>query len=134
MDGAITNWSGFKMFNAPSTDFKNNIRLSAGLNYVPNKIAYGSSNYMKRVQYRIGFTYSDGYLGLKNTGITNYAITAGLGLPVGIGRFDDIAVINISAQFGRLGNVNNNLLREDYARIIIGFTFNKRWFIKYKYD
>lgn len=134
MDGAITNWSGFKMFNAPSTDFKNNIRLSAGLNYVPNKLAYGSSNYMKRVQYRIGFTYSDGYLGLKNTGITNYAITAGLGLPVGIGRFDDIAVVNISAQFGRLGNVNNNLLQEDYARIIIGFTFNKRWFIKYKYD
>ena len=45
-----------------------------------------------------------------------------------------IAVINISAQFGRLGSVNNNLLQEDYARIILGFTFNKRWFIKYKYD
>lgn len=133
-DAAMVNWSGFKFFSTPSTDFKNSIRLSAGLNYVPNKIAYGSSNYIKRVQYRIGFSYNDGYLDLKNTGITNYAITAGLGLPVGIGRFDDIAVVNISAQFGRLGSVNNSLLQEDYARIILGFTFNKRWFIKYKYD
>ncbi len=134
MDAAVTNWSGFKYFNAPSTDFKNTMRLSAGINYVPNKIAYGTANYIKRVQYRLGFTYSDGFLDIKNTGITNYAITAGLGLPVGIGRFDDIAVVNISAQFGRMGSVNNNLLQEDYARIIIGFTFNKRWFIKYKYD
>ena len=134
MDAAVTKWSAFSYFNTPNTDFKNSIRLSAGLNYVPNKLAHGSSNYIQRVHYRLGFSYSDGFLDLKNTGITNYAITAGLGLPVGIGHFDDIAVVNISAQFGRMGSVNTNLLQEDYARIIIGFTFNKRWFIKYKYD
>ena len=134
MDAAITKWNAFNYFSSPNTDFKNSIRLSAGLNYVPNKIAAGSTNYIKRVQYRLGFSYSSGFLDIKNTGITNYAITAGLGLPVGIGRFDDISVVNISAQFGRLGSVNNSLLQEDYARIIIGFTFNKRWFIKYKYD
>jgi hypothetical protein len=26
------------------------------------------------------------------------------------------------------------LLQEDYVRVVLGFTFNKRWFIKYKYD
>lgn len=134
VDAATTNWGGFKYFNTPSTDFRNSYRVSAGLNYVPNKLAFGTSNYIKRVQYRLGISYSDGYLDLKNTAISNYFISAGLGLPVGIGRFDDIAVVNISAQYGKMGTVTNNLLQEDYVRLVLGFTFNKRWFIKYKYD
>jgi hypothetical protein len=133
-DAATTNWSNFKYFNTPSNDFKNSYRVSAGLNYVPNKLAYGSSNYIKRVQYRLGVSYSDGYLDLKNTPISNYFVSAGLGLPVGIGRFDDIAVVNISAQYGKMGTITNSLLQEDYVRLVLGFTFNKRWFIKYKYD
>ena len=134
MDAATTNWKNFKYFGAPSADFKNSFRLSAGLNYVPNKLAFGSSNYIKRIQYRLGVSYSDGYLDLKNTPISNAFISAGLGLPVGIGRFDDVAVINISAQYGKMGTISNNLLQEDYVRIVLGFTFNKRWFIKFKYD
>ena len=134
MDAATTNWKNFKYFDAPSTNFKNSFRVSAGLNYVPNKLAFGSSNYIKRIQYRLGVSYSDGYLDLKNTAISNAFVSAGLGLPVGIGRFDDIAIINISAQYGKMGTVSNNLLQEDYVRLVLGFTFNKRWFIKYKYD
>ena len=134
MDAATTNWSGFKYFNSPTNDFKNSFRVSAGLNYVPNKLAYGSANYIKRIHYRLGISYSDGYLDLRNTKITNAFISAGLGLPVGIGRFDDIAVVNISAQYGKMGTVTNNLLQEEYVRLVLGFTFNKRWFIKYKYD
>ena len=134
LDATTTNWNGFKYFDSPTTDFANSYRVSAGMNYVPNKLAVGSGNYIKRVQYRLGVTYSDGYLDLKNTKISNYAVTAGLGLPVGIGRFDDIAVVNISAQYGKMGTVSNNLLQEDYFRLVLGFTFNKRWFIKYKYD
>ena len=112
------------------------MRLSVGINYLPigtTKIAKAPSNYVKRIQYRLGASFNDGYLDLKNTPITNYAITAGLGLPVGSGR-EDIGMVNISAQFGRMGTVQNNLLQEDYVRIVLGFTFNKLWFIKYKYD
>ena len=134
IDGAITNWSGYKNFDDPNTEFNNSFRVSVGLNYVPNKLAFGSSNYVKRIHYRIGASYTDGYLDLKNTKIRNYSISAGLGLPVGIGRFDEIGVVNISAQYGKLGTTTNNLLQEEYVRLTLGFTFNKRWFIKYKYD
>ncbi len=134
LDAATTNWNTFKYFDAPTAEFKNSYRLSAGLNYVPNKLAYGSSNYIKRVQYRLGASYSSGYLDLKNKTISNYFVSAGLGLPVGLGRFDDIAVVNISAQFGKTGTLTNNLLEENYVRLVLGFTFNKRWFIKYKFD
>jgi hypothetical protein len=134
MDAATTNWSGFKYFDTPSVDFKNSYRVSAGLNFVPNKLAYGTANYIRRIHYRLGVSYSDGYLDLKNTAISNYFVSAGLGLPVGIGRFDDVAMVNISAQYGKMGTMTNNLLQEDYVRLVLGFTFNKRWFIKYKYD
>ncbi len=132
MDAATTNWSGYKYFGEKSSDFKNSYRVSAGLNYVPNRQAYNV--YYKRVQYRLGVSYTNGYLDLKNTNIANYSITAGLGLPVGIGRSDDVAVVNISAQYGKLGTITNNLLQEEYVRIIVGFTFNNRWFRKFKYD
>lgn len=133
MDGGVTNWSQFRYFDTRNT-FKNSYRVSTGLNYVPNKYAIRGLTYLQRVQYRIGFTYSNGYLDLKNSMINNYAITAGLGLPVGIGLRDDIAVVNLSAQFGTMGTTANSLLKENYIRVIVGFTFNKRWFIKYKYD
>ena len=132
VDAATTNWSRYKYFGETSINFKNSYRVSAGLNFVPNRYAFNS--YYKRVQYRLGVSYNTGYLDLKNTLISNYAITAGLGLPVGIGRSDDVAVVNISAQYGKMGTVSNNLLQEEYVRIIVGFTFNNRWFRKFKYD
>lgn len=134
LDAATTHWSGFKYFDTQNNVYKNSYRLSMGLNYVPNKLAYGSSSYLQRVQYRVGASYSNGYLDLKNTRIPNYCVTAGLGLPVGTGRFDDIAIVNISAQYGKMGTLTNSLLQEEYVRLILGFSFNKRWFIKYKYD
>ena len=134
LDASRTNWSEFSYFGTASANFKNSYRYSLGINYSPNKMAFGTSNYYKRMQYRLGLSYSDGYIDLKQTSITNYAITAGLGFPVGLGRFDDISMVNVSVQYGKLGTTSNSLLQEDYYRIILGFTFNKRWFIKYKYD
>lgn len=138
LDAATTNWKGFKYFDAPNTDFKNSYRVSAGLNYTPNKDVIGLSNYYKKVQYRIGVSYSDGYLDLKNTNVRNYFVSAGLGFPVGSVRFagiwDEIGMVNISAQYGKMGTINNSLLQEEYVRLVLGFTFNKRWFLKYKYN
>lgn len=130
-DVGMTQWDGFRFLNTPSYSFKNSMRVSFGINYVPNKLARSSANYYKRVQYRIGALYNDGYLDLKNTPITNYAITAGLGLPVGHG----FSMVNVSAQYGSLGTTNNNLLKENYLRIVLGFTFNAGdWFRRPKYD
>lgn len=135
VDAAITNWSGYKYFDVPTTDLKNSFRVSAGLNFSPDKNLRGFSNYYKRVQYRIGVSYSNGYLDLKNTNVKNYFVSAGLGFPVGFGYiWDELGMVNISAQYGRMGTVNNSLLQEEYVRLVVGFTFNKRWFIKYKYD
>src|SRR5690606_836015 len=41
-DFALTNWQNFKTFNEVN-NFKNNYRVSAGVNYVPEKYAAGSN-------------------------------------------------------------------------------------------
>lgn len=140
LDGSITNWSGYKNFEALNSELKNSYKISTGLNYVPNKLAFGSANYIKRIQYRIGGSFSNGYLDLKNTRVNHYFVSLGLGLPVGAakydarGRCDEIGVVNLSVQVGRNGTTTNQLLKEEFIKFNLGFTFNKRWFIKYKYD
>lgn len=130
-DVSYINWQQFRYLDAVN-DLTNSYKVSFGVNFIPSKNAAGSSAYLKRVQYRIGAFYNTGAIELNNTKINNYAVTVGLGLPVGMYR--QFSVVNISAQFGEMGSINNNIIRERYAKIIIGFTFNDKWFNKLRYD
>jgi len=131
VDVAFTKWQQFRYLDAVN-ELKNSYRISVGMNWAPNKSAVGDGAYFKKIQYRLGATYSNGSLELQQTRLANYAVTAGLGLPVG--QFFRYSVVNVSAQFGSMGSTNNSLIREKYVRLIIGFTFNSMWFQKTKYD
>ena len=131
VDASYTNWKQFRYLDKIN-DLKNSYRVSFGLNFVPNKYAAGTGAYIRRVQYRLGAFYNTGFLELKNTSINNYAVTVGFGLPVGLYR--QFSVVNLSAQFGKMGSINNKLIEEKYVRIIVGFTFNDKWFTKFRYD
>lgn len=131
MDAAYTGWKQFRYLDAV-TEMKNSYRFAAGLCITPSKYSAGSGAYLKRVQYRIGGYYKTGFIELKNTDIADYGITAGFSFPVGL-RMQP-AVVNLGVQLGELGSLNNNLLRERYARVILGFTFNDKWFTKFRYD
>lgn len=130
-DFAITNWNNFKYLDYVNS-LKDNYRVALGMNFVPEKYAAGNGAFFRQVNYRFGLSYNTGYIDLKNTRINNYAISAGVGLPVGIGRLS--SMVNISAQYGQTGSVNNDLLKENYWRVSFGFTFSDRWFQKFRYD
>lgn len=130
-DASYTNWQQFRYLDAV-TELKNSYRVALGICFTPNKYAAGSGAYLKRVQYRIGGFYQTGSIELKNTDISNRAITFGLSLPVGL-RMQP-SVVNIGVQLGEMGSMNNNLMRERYAKVILGFTFNDKWFTKFRYD
>lgn len=130
-DFAYTNWKGFRYLDQVN-DLKNSYRTSFGVNFVPDKGAQGTGAYLKRVQYRIGASYSTAYLELKNTPISNYMVSAGVALPVGL--FRQFSAVNITAQYGTMGTTTNNLIQQRYIRFILGFTFNDKWFNKFRYD
>jgi hypothetical protein len=130
-DFAITDWQKFKYLDAVN-NFKNNYRVSIGANFVPEKYASGRNAFLKRINYRLGLSYQTGYISVNNTVVSNYFISAGIGVPVGINRSS--AMVNISAQYGQTGTTANSLIKENYWRIHFGFTFSDRWFQKFRYD
>ncbi len=137
-DFTYTQWQQFRYLDVVN-ELKNSYRINVGLNFVPGKSNYSYHSFGKRIQYRLGASYSNGFLELKNTSINNYAVTAGIGLPVGqplklTSGHILTNMVNISAQFGQMGSINNNLIKENYVRLILGLTFNDEWFIKRRYD
>ncbi|MGZ4099919.1 MAG: hypothetical protein ACXVNM_13620 [Bacteroidia bacterium] len=130
-DFAITYWKDYR-FLETSNELKNSYRAAIGINYVPEKYAAGSGAYFRKINYRFGLNYNSGNIELKNTLISSYGITAGLGLPVGIGQIT--SMVNVAVQYGQMGTVTNNLVRDNFWRISFGFTFSDRWFQKFKYD
>lgn len=131
-DFAITDWQKF-VFMDNIEKYSNNYRISAGVNYVPEKYAAGNGAFWKRVNYRFGASYNTGYIQLNNNAlVSSYGITAGVGIPVGIGRLS--SMVNISGQYGKMGPADNSSLKENYWRVNFGFSFSDRWFMKFRYD
>jgi hypothetical protein len=130
-DFALTDWQSFK-FVGSGNDLVNNYRTAIGINFVPEKYAAGRGAFLRRVNYRFGFSYQTGYIKIQNAVVSDYFISAGIGLPVGIGRLS--SMVNVSAQYGQMGSPNPALLKQNYYRINFGFTFCDKWFQKYRYD
>jgi long-subunit fatty acid transport protein len=133
-DYAIQNWSTYKAFNQ-TQGLKNSMRVSLGLQFVPNAKATGLNNYHKRMFYRAGLRYNQSAIELKSTPLVEYAVSAGIGLPVGRNfLLQNFSMVNIGFEFGQRGTVSNGLIKEQFFRATVGFTMNDRWFVKPKFD
>jgi long-subunit fatty acid transport protein len=126
-DVNYTDWSSYRSFGY-SDSLKNTLGMSIGACFTPNASNY--KNYLKRIEYRAGARYDNGSLNLRNTNISTYGISAGVGLPLGKSK----TKLNITAEYYVKGTKQNNLIREEYFRIVFGANFSDRWFQRYKYD
>jgi len=132
-DFAMQNWSSYQAFNQDG-GLKNSYRVSLGAQWVPNAKAL-QKKYMARVHYRLGARYAQTALELKSTQLTEKALTAGFGFPVGRNYLlQNFSMINIGVEFGQRGTTENNLIKENFIRATVGFTINDRWFVKPKFD
>ena len=132
-DGGYQQWSKYSFFGE-NQKLRDLYRGSVGFQYLPRRAAVGEFAYLKRMNYRIGARYNTGNLVFNNKSLGEYAFSAGVGLPAGGGRFKLFAMANISAEYGVMGTSQNQLIQAKYVRVVIGLTFNDRWFIKTKYD
>lgn len=108
--------------------FSDRHKVTAGLEYTPDRNAF--HNFLKRVSYRIGASYATPYYKINGAdGPREYSVSAGFGIPV-INRYNTRSVLNISGQW--VNREAKGLIRENTFRINIGFTFNERWFAKWK--
>jgi len=111
-----------------NVSYENAIKYSLGGYYVPNYNSF--SNYFKKITYRGGFRYETTGLVVNNESIKDYALTGGLGLPIG-GAFSNL---NLGFEIGKRGTTKANLIQENYANILISLSLNDKWFMPRKYD
>ena len=131
--GADFNYSQWSKFTdgGVSADLNDTYGIAIGGSYTPDLTSV--TNYFKLVDYSLGFKYDRTYIKAAGKEINQSALCLGLGLPLPSNR-TAFYKINFSAEIGKRGTLSNNLIRENYMNIHLGFTLNDRWFIKPKYD
>lgn len=132
-DVRLGQWENYRDNNKKVGNMRNSQGFSVGGQYTPDITSVGS--YFKVIDYRLGFAYDKTNMYLNNTQVKQMALTFGLGLPLqsSITR-TTFYKINVSAELGQRGALDNNLVRERYINLHVGFTLNDTWFRKYKFD
>lgn len=126
-DVTLGQWSSFKIYDV-NQNLQNTTEISLGGSYIPNHTAVG--NYLKNIEYRMGFNYSKSYVTILQENINQMNLSLGLGLPLP----KTASRINLAIEFGKRGTLSKGLIEENYIGVHAGFNFCDKWFIQRKYD
>lgn len=125
-DFLYENWGQARFFDK-SNEFKNRIRVAAGGEFIPN---YQNRAFFSRVRYRAGVHYSNSYLQISNSSYNEYGASIGLGLPL----IDNRSFLNVSFEYVKIKPETRLLIDQQHFRFTVNYTFNERWFFKFKVD
>lgn len=104
-------------------------KVTVGAEYINNP---QSRNYLDRVQFRAGVSYSTPYIKINGAdGPKEMSASIGIGLPI-VNGWNNRSVVNVSGQWVRTSAPG--LITENTFRINVGITFNERWFAKWKLE
>lgn len=118
--------------------YANTSTFKAGVEFTPNR--YDIRRFLKRWSYRAGFRYGSYHQTFDGHRLGQYAVTAGLGIPV---KLWAISGIDVGVEYGGRGcNVapRVGLVRQQYFKFAVGFTLfagqenGEYWFMRPKYD
>ena len=99
-------------------------RMSFGGYYIPKFNSLTS--YFQRVVYRAGIKYEDLGMQLQGNALKDVGISFGVGLPLGKG----LTHLNIGAEYGVKGGVNEGLVEEKYFNVRMSISLGDKWFNK----
>ncbi|MEJ7780383.1 MAG: hypothetical protein WKF68_12420 [Daejeonella sp.] len=127
--GADVSYSRWSDYREGSVDpgLNNSYGVVVGGQLTPD--ATSVSNYWKLVDYRLGLKYDKTFVRIRDTDIKQYALTFGFGFPLPSNR-TSFYKINLSTEIGKRGTEKNNLVRDRYINVNLGFTLNDKWFQK----
>ncbi len=130
-DYRMGKWSSMTINNV-GQNLQDTYGVSVGGQFTPDASAI--SGYFKRVDYRFGFQYDKTYVKMNNQDVNQMALTFGLGLPLASYARSSFYKMNVSAELGKRGTVNNGLVQENYVNLHLGFMLNDKWFQRFKFD
>ena len=121
--------NGFSKYALSKQIYKDRHKFSVGAEFCPNE---NGRKFVDRIYYRIGASYATSYYKVNGVdGPKEYGVSAGFGIPI-INEWNNRSMLNISGSWVRRDAPG--LIKENTFRINIGFTFNERWFAKWKVE
>ncbi|KAA6333954.1 hypothetical protein EZS27_017685 [termite gut metagenome] len=126
LDYSLQKWSKVS-YLGDANAFCDYSKIAGGIEYLPR---YAGGGYFSYIKYRAGVYYSTPYYKIENVSAKEYGITGGIALPLPRTR----SILNVSAQYIKVGGPTATMLDENQLRINVGLTFNERWFFKRQVD
>jgi hypothetical protein len=108
-------WANVKFYDKTDT-LSNRMKINLGAEYV------------NKLYYRAGAYYSNSYVKVKGTGYDEYGVSLGLGIPM----IDKRSFLNLAFEYSILSPEMKTLLKEQYLKFTLSYTFNELWFFKRK--
>lgn len=129
LDVSYTKWTEFSD-QQTEVPYQDNYRVALGGEITPH---VASASYYKRVTYRAGVFYGSVPYKINGTNFSDVGMSFGFTLPVGIFTVSNPPKnVNLAVTLGQRGTLANDLLKEKYALVSLSFSFNSRWFQRYK--
>lgn len=125
-DFTYSRWSDYREGNT-NPGLNDSYGIIVGGQFTPDVNAI--SSYFKLMDYRLGIKYDKTFVKIGGNDINQYALNFGFGFPLPRNR-SSFYKINLSAEVGQRGTEKNNLVRDRYVNIHLGFTLNDKWFLK----
>ena len=108
---------------------KDSYRFNIGGEWTPKPMG---RYFLQRVRYRAGVGMATPYYYINGKeGPKELSASIGFGIPI-MNGYNNRSIISISGQFVRRSA--DNMIKENMFRLNIGFTFNERWFAKWKVE
>ncbi len=119
---------GFSAIGDSKFSSKVSNSFRAGFEIVPNRndIRY----YFKTCTYRAGIYYDQAYYKLDGNNVNSIGLTLGITLPV----YRLYNGISLGVDIGQRASRRDNMIRERYAKFVIGFNIHDIWFRKNQYN
>jgi len=83
------------------------------------------STFWEQMVWRAGLSFEQTQYQINGTGINQYSVGGGFGLPMGSENSLDISI-----QYSTRGTTESNLLKEDRITLNLGFSLGEVWFIR----
>jgi len=117
-------FSTYRSFDGTTGELNNSFKIGLGGQYIPD--LFSMDNVFARSMYRLGFEYEQTPYLIRNMAINDVGINFGASIPM-----NNLSLMNLAFKLGTRGSTENNLVRENYIRVSLGFSINDNsWFYK----
>jgi hypothetical protein len=126
-DVLFQNWNQYKYYGSHPDIIKNSIRTGVGAEYTPSTKL--EDPWYKKMSYRIGGSYTVGYLRINGQSINEIAINAGFTLPLSRLNNADFLISYLTR-----GTTTDGLVQDKILKLGVSINIGELWFLKHKGD